>query len=313
MLSIVLGSLAPRRSRQVQSGAVGLAGSGVMLGLAVGPALGGVLMRLGPTAPFRAAAVLALLVAATVVARPEWLSASIESDGSPPARRSGFSVANLKPLAASPRLLVPMVLTFVERFTVGCFVVTFSLYAHGVRHLSDAETALHYSLFLLPFAIATYPLARSTDHWSRAWLMGAGGILYGAAFCSFGWVSGTELASALVIAGLASAMVYGPSLCSVASVGRDAGRATSMAMFHAAGCLGMLLGPAVAGAVTAVMNHAGFAIHARYTAVFTIAGTVQLLCILVLRTPLAKLRAGELAGSETHDAPTQASPSFSAD
>ena len=196
----------------------------------------------------------------------------------------------LRALAADPLFVAPALLAFAERFTVGCFVVTFSLYANHVRHLSDSQTGLHYSLFLVPFALATYPFARGTDRFPRGTMMTVGGVLYGVAFLTFGFTSGAALVAALMFAGLSSAMVYGPSLCCVARVGGGGERATSMALFHAAGCLGMLLGPAVAGIASALMRNAGVADPTRYSAVFILAGFAQLAAMVALRAPLRRLR-----------------------
>jgi MFS family permease len=291
VLSIVLGSLGRDRAGEGgHSRTVGLAGSGVMLAVALGPAAGGALLKLGPYAPLRAAAALALLVAAIATASPDALGGR-GPDVTP--RRSALGGPSLGALLKTPLFVVPAVLAFVERFTVGCFVVTFSLYAHSVRHLSDAQTGIHYSLFLLPFALATYPLTRGTERWSRAAMMALGGVLYGATFVTFGLASGGALALSLMVAGLASAMVYGPSLCCIAAASGQSGRATSMAFFHAAGCLGMLLGPAAAGIASAAMKHAGVDAHARYATVFALAGVAQLAAMLVLRAPIGRLRASE--------------------
>jgi len=287
LLSIVLGSLSRDRSvARAHGRAVGLAGGGAMLALAVGPAIGGPLLAIGPHAPFRAAALMAFLVSVTALGVPSWLSSS---------PRSVVAAAPEDPrrfgeLTRNPLMLVPLVLGATERFTVGCFVVTFSLYAHAVRHLSDATVALHYSLFLVPFALATFPLVRLGERYSRTLLMKAGAFLYGAAFLTFGWASGGALVLALVGAGVASAMVYGPSLCCVIAAGRGSERATAMALFHAAGCGGMLLGPAAAGLISFAVGALGAPMSTKYLAVFTFAGSVQLLLLRLLRAPLATLR-----------------------
>lgn len=287
VLSLTLGAISMAHGRRTR--AAGAGGAAIMGAVALGPAVGGALLRLGPLAPLRAAACLAL--ASGVLALVFGARLSSVGERAPRAVSAG---AALNELTSDPRLFVPAALAFAERFTVGCFVVTFALYAHEVRHLSDAQTSLGYSAFLIPFAVATYPLAR-TQRLSRGSMLALGGAMYGASFLSFGLASGPLLGVALVVAGASSAMVYAPSLCLVASAGASGRRATSMAFFHGAGCVGMMLGPAVAGIASAVGRHAGLSAHARYSLVFTIGGLVQLAVVWALRGSILRLRNGDEA------------------
>lgn len=292
-LSIVLGALAHRRWSSGRSTAA--AAGGVMFAVALGPAFGGALLRFDVALPLRAAAGLLASVGTLALVFPAALGGA--------ERRPRASVAPLARVIRSPLVFVPSALALVERFTIGCFVVTFALYAHRVRHLTDAQVSVHYSFLLLPFAIATYPLAGGTAKWSRASLIRAGGWIYGAAFVVLAWVEGVGLALALVVAGVASAMVYGPSLGFVAAAGRTLPRATAMAVFHAAGCFGMMLGPAVAGIVSSLVGRAGASDQLRYGTVFVLAGLVQLGAMRLLRSRIAGLRTLEDASPKGDERP----------
>jgi MFS family permease len=292
VLSLVLGAISAGERGHAR--AVGLGGGAVMAAVAIGPAFGGALLSLGPLAPIRAASVLAIMTAliAAVLGRPL-------DDARAPSQHTG----GLRAMLVDSTFVVPAALAFAERFTVGCFVVTFALYAHEVRHLTDAQTALRYSLFLVPFAAATYPLARSRVA-SRSTLLMVGGVLYGACFIVFGALSGAALAVALVLAGVSSAMVYAPSLCLVAIAGKRGRRATAMAAFHAAGCVGMMLGPAVAGIASATMRAAGVGASTRYATVFVIGGVAQLLIMTLLAPRISALRVKN--NQHTHDTTDEA-------
>lgn len=292
VLSITLGAIATAGRSHARAAGVG--GSAVMVAVAIGPAVGGALLRLGPMMPVRFASGLALAAALVAVL----CGAPLSSRGERP--RTSESI---KTLLRDPHLVVPAALAFAERFTVGCFVVTFALYAHEVRHLTDTQTALSYSLFLVPFAVATYPLARAR-RLSRATMLFAGGIAYGVTFLTFGVTSGLQLAAALVVAGASSAMVYAPSLCFVAAAGAGGKRATAMAVFHAAGCLGMMLGPAVAGIASAILRRAGTAAQTRYALIFVIGGVAQLVTMKLLAGRIHALRTSERdVGQETTTSP----------
>lgn len=276
-LSIALGSMGRGRRAGARASAIGLTGGGIMFGVAFGPSLGALLLRVSPSTPFVVASALMLIVAGLAAAR---------STTEAPRASTPIAHRPIARLLRLPEVLVPSALAFAERFTVGCFVVTFSLYAHRVRHLSDSVTALHYSLFLLPFAGATYPLARLARNVSRRSMFVVGGVMYAAAFVAFGLGGGTFLQVALVTAGIASATIYAPSLACLGDVD-DSERATAMGLFHAAGCVGMFLGPAVAGMTSALLARPLG--DARFAAVFGIAAFVQLVVLVAVRAPLAML------------------------
>lgn len=265
-----------------------MAGAAMMSGLVVGPPLGGALLGIADVAPFVGAAALMVLVALVTLFS---MDSTPEKPRVEPARISLFVLVR-----RAPALVVPAGIAFVERFTVGCFVVTFALRAHGVLGMSDTRISLGYSLFLVPFALAIHPVTMLSRRVPRATLLTAGGVLYGITFLAFGVADGPWLSIALVVAGLASAMMYAPALCYASTLAPREARTTAMASFHAAGCLGMMFGPAVAGILSAVLRRSGTDDVARYAAIFAFAGIAQLLAILALRSRLATLRAAEQDG-----------------
>lgn len=276
-LSLLLGFAAGARGDDEGRGDVALAGFGMMAALAVGPAIGGALLRRAPAAPFFAAAAAAVAVVAGATILPR---RAPRAEARPSIRVWGR-------LLADQRLAVPMALAFAERFGIGCFVVTFSLYAHHVLRLDDAHTAAGYSVMLVPFAAATYPVARAVRAARRPAVIAVGTVLYAVAIAAVGWTSDLALAAVLVVAGIASALIYGPSLCCVAAAGDGAVKASAMALYHAAGSLGMMIGLASAGVLSALL--AGAAEVDRYRAVFALAGAAQIVALLAARRGLVAL------------------------
>jgi MFS family permease len=264
---------------------LGAAGAAMTAAIALGPAFGGVLLGLSPTAPLAAAASLNLLVAVLLTTMPPFLAARAAS----PSRA--------EVLTRSPLLVVPLALGFAERFTVGCFVVSFAVYAHESLGLGDRETSLRMSLFVMPFAAAMYPAWLLCGRIARATLMGTGAFVYGVSFLLLALTRGALLDASLVLAGISSALMYAPSIWYTSALAPDRSRATAMALFNAAGCLGMMLGPAVAGVLSATLRAHGHGAATRYPVIFAVAGGVQLVTLLALRKPLAKLRATEPAPS----------------
>lgn len=255
-------------------------GAAMMAAIVAGPLVGGALLALGPEGPFGGAAVAAVLVSASSLGPQDELDA-------PVAPRHSMGLRRV--LADAPLLVVPAAIAFAERFTVGCFVVTFALRAHGVLAMSDRQISLGYSLFLIPFALGMYPAALTARWVSRPKQLAIGAVAYAGALVAFGTASGVWLALALVIAGLASAAMYAPTLSYASTLSPEGAPSTGMALFHAAGCVGMTLGPAAAGILSAILRAAGAADATRYGAVFALAAGALLAVVAALRGRLRTL------------------------
>ena len=274
LLSLVLAAA-------IRGGAVAGPGTAVMVAIAAGPPLGSLLVGFGPRVVLLAAAGIDLMVFA--------LLAAARAETTQPAAPRKFTLFGV--LRASPLLLVPSALAFAERFTVGAFVVSFAIYAHDVLGLSDRATGLRYSIFLVSFALSTYPVGKLGSRFSRPTVLASGGVLYGIAFLWLAVAPGPWVPVALLLAGVSSAMVYAPSLCYATTLAPAGARATSMALFQAAGCLGMMLGPAGAGMLSAILRARGHGPELRYPAVFAMAAVVQLGTMALLARRLRTLRA----------------------
>ncbi len=196
-------------------------------------------------------------------------------------------------LTDTPILRVPTLFIGAERFVVGCFVVTFSLYAHDVLDLSDARIGALYSWFLVPFALLTWPMGLLTAGVDRGVVLGAGALLYGVCFLLLGSVTGWALPVVLALAGVASAAVYTPSLCVVTERAPYSMRSVAMGLANAGGTLGMLLGTATAGIFTMVMSGRGAAQADVYRWVFQLAGSVQLAVLFIGLPALRSLSRGD--------------------
>jgi MFS family permease len=268
--------------------AMGLAGAAMMVAVALGAPLGTLLLSLGPAAPVLAGGALQLAVGFASLRVPA--SAEVTQGAMRPWRL----FADHRPLA------LPTLWLAAERFTVGCFVVTFALFAHQTLGLSDAHVGFLYSCFLLPFALASYPLGRMAERVERGALVAAGSLLYGAMFMLLGIVPAAALPAVLLCAGVAAAAIYAPSLCLAATVVPPALRATSMSVVNAAGSLGMLLGTALAGILGSVLARRGWDRAESATLIFCIAGAVQLASLLITARGLRSLEArGEDAAPST--------------
>ncbi len=260
--------------------AMGLAGAAVMLAIAFGSGLGGLLVGVSPRLPFLVGAALSLTVA---VAAPFLYASTLPVEHSEAAAKSRLRWRD-------PDVFGPLSAAFVERFTVGLIIVTFALFATKAHGLSDRSIGLLYSMLMLPFALLMYPASRLGDRMPRAALLGLGTLLYGLAITSLALVPKGGLPLSMVAAGIASSFMYGTVLCYAATLVPSESRGRMMALVNTAGALGMFLGPLFGGIMVAMGRNSADPLSA-YRNVFFLAGAVCASWV-VLQSPWLVARLG---------------------
>jgi MFS family permease len=268
-LALLFGSFRGSRRQLVSQ-----VGAAALSALAIGPALGGGLTRLGPAAPFRFAAALSLLLSGWLL-----LSARTAASPSQPERRELGQVWVL-----ARRLWAPLLLVASQRFAIGGLVAAFAVHLRAAHGLSDAHVGMCFSLLLCVFAAGTWWLGRRSARDSTGWLVG-GALLFAGALTLLGCAPVGLLLPALGLAGLGAAFVYAPILSLVASLARP--RATAMALLHAAGGVGMVLGPLGALGVDWALR--GSLAEVRTGAFMAASGIAHALCALGLLPALRAL------------------------
>ncbi len=250
--------------------AMGMAGGAVMLAIAFGSGLGGLLVGESARLPFIVGAALSLIVAASA---PFLYASTLPKEQS----------AEVAPRPISwrdPNVFGPLSAAFIERFTVGLIIVTFALFATKTHGLTDRSVGLLYSMLMLPFALLMYPASRMGDRVPRAALLGLATILYGAAISSLAIAPKAMLPVSMVVAGVASSFMYGTVLCYAATLVPAESRGRMMALVNTAGALGMFLGPMCGGLMVALGRGAADPVSA-YRNVFYLAGLVCMSWVVV--------------------------------
>lgn len=250
--------------------AMGMAGGAVMLAIAFGSGLGGLLVGESARLPFLVGSALSLIVAASA----PFLYASTLP------REQSAEVAPRPISLRDPNVFGPLSAAFIERFTVGLIIVTFALFATKTHGLTDRSVGLLYSMLMLPFALLMYPASRMGDRVPRAALLGLATILYGAAISSLAIAPKAMLPVSMVLAGVASSFMYGTVLCYAATLVPSESRGRMMALVNTAGALGMFLGPMCGGLMVALGRGAADPMSA-YRNVFYLAGLVCLSWVVV--------------------------------
>jgi MFS family permease len=254
---------------------MGRMAAAVVAGIALGAPLGTLLLLGGPPLVFGAAAALAGLGALgclTLEQAPQALSRP--RPASWPAARA---------------LQLPALFVGAERFAVGCFVTTFSLYAHQSLGQSDRQVGAGFSVFLLCFALSSWTVGLASRRISPRLLLAGGAALFGLGFASLGFVGESALWPALALVGLASGCIYTPSLCLASQGVAETQRSTAMGLINGAGTLGMMLGTALAGILSGALMHRGWTRAEATSAVFVMAGGAQWLVLAFGASALLRL------------------------
>jgi MFS transporter, DHA1 family, tetracycline resistance protein len=275
------------------SRAMGMAGGAVMLAIAFGSGLGGILVGEDERLPFLVGAGLSTLIA---IAAPFLYSSSLPSETSSQTPHPSLSLRD-------PNVFGPLSAAFVERFTVGLIIVTFALFATKSHGLSDRSVGLLYSMLMLPFALLMYPASRLGDRVPRAALLALGTLLYGGAIASLAAVPREFLPVSMIVAGIASSFMYGAVLCYAATLVPAGSRGRMMALVNTAGACGMLAGPMLGGMLVAAFRTESEPLAAYRNVLFIAGASCALWTLLQARWLMARLaverREHALAAAET--------------
>ena len=140
-----------------------------MGGTIVGPLIGAALFQVSVAATFLASAFTALLVAGAILATLPAVSPSAveaEVEQAPAALWRDPIIAGVTIASAAVGILI------------GMYDTVWSLLMH-VRHATDLEIGLSFTLFALPFTIGSWPAGWLADHVDNRWLIGASSLAAG--------------------------------------------------------------------------------------------------------------------------------------
>lgn len=259
-----------------RGGTMGSLASSIMVGVAVGSPLGGRLVGGGPAVVYLTGAAL-LVLGALVVG-----TVSVPAATHPARDRYRWR--------RTPETWIPLGYAFLDRFSVGVFVSTFTLYLTHVAGLAPAQRGALVALFMGPFALLCYPVGRLAD--TRGWFapLVVGNVLFGITFATYGMVPVAWLPVVMVASGVFSALMFAPSLLLVAELSHRGAGDGLFGAFQMAGSLGFLLGPMAGGIlVSATRNALG---EPAYASIFAGVGALTLvMAVLTLRAFPARHRA----------------------
>ena len=261
--SLLMAMVLDRTTEELRGRYSGMMGASLILGVSLGAPVGGLISReLGPRAPLLAAAVLFLVVAAGSFLLQE------------PTRhvRQITMSRILGTVRQRPRLLMPMAFHFVDRFTVGFFVVVFPLYLDSLGAHDPAVRGRYLALYLLPFAVLQLVTGRLVERIGPMPLLMVGSLAYGIMLSTVGFSDLLMLWPVMIALGVLAAVMFPPTLTLTSRFSEPATRGTAMGGFNVAGSLGFAIGPIVGGWAYALRGY-GFA--------FVLSGAMEILAAIV--------------------------------
>ena len=163
-----------------------------------------------------------------------------------PSRRSGWNTD-------ITLAWVPLSYAFMDRFVIGVFVSTFTLFLSDVHHATGAQLGLLMALFLVPFASLGWPAGRLADRvgWYRPLVIST--LVFGAVFAMYARVPYEALPWLMMLSGALSALMCAPNLLLTSEVAQRAGDGIFGA-FQIAGSVEFLIGPALGGVLVATLR-----------------------------------------------------------
>lgn len=280
-LSLLLSLAASLGGEHRRGLTMGLTGAGMMLGVALGAPIGGLLGRTDTLRPLIVGAV--LLVFAALLSAAGLLDPKVDET------RPKLS-AIWRAVRQHRAVIAPLIFAFADRFTVGFYTTTFSLFASGLHGASPPRVGIWISCFMLPFALLSFPFGVLADRVSKTALLCSGSLIYGVLTASLGFWPTGAIPFGMAVIGTSAAVMFVPSMLMTTDLTPPEIRSTALGAFNMAGSLGFILGPLTGGLVSDLVRAThGPAIG--YQAAFGVAGAAELLCVLVALPYLLRLRA----------------------
>lgn len=234
--------IAANRSGGERRGAsLGLVAAALMVGVGVGAPLGGILIDQDPLSVYRVGAVLLLMAAAAAAFVPE--------SASPRGRASRYDWDRRRIVA-----WMPLAYGFADRFLIGIFVSTFTLFLTEVHGVGAATRGMLMSLFLLPFAVLCWPAGKLADRIGWYWPLIVANVAFGFVYATYGFLPLTLLPLAMIASGVLSALMFAPSLVLVSDFAKRGAGEGLFGSFQVAGSFGFLTGPLVGGVLVEVLR-----------------------------------------------------------
>jgi MFS family permease len=250
---------ANRAAGEKRGASLGALASALMLGITVGSPLGGWLVERGPEAVYRVGAAIFVL-------------AALVCQGAPVSEMTASKPRHYRFQWRRAESWVPLGYAFMDRFSIGIFVSTFTLFLAREHQVGPTQRGWLVALFMIPFAALCYPVGRLAERAGWFPLLVGGNVAFGLVYGSYGFTPLGLLPASMVLSGIASAFIFAPSLLLVSELVRRGNGEGLFGIFQVAGSLGFLAGPIAGGVLVAVTGADG---RPAYEAIFATVGVAE--------------------------------------
>lgn len=235
---------ANRSGGERRGASLGIVAGALMIGVGIGAPIGGVLIDRDPGSVYPIGAVLLLVAAVSAAFVPATSSPTRD-----PAARYKWDRTRLVSW-------MPLAYGFADRFLIGIFVSSFTLFLTEVHGVGAATRGMLMSLFLLPFALLCWPAGKLADRIGWFWPLIIANVAFGVVYATYGFLPLAWLPLAMIASGVLSALMFAPSLALVSDFARRGAGEGLFGSFQVAGSFGFLAGPLVGGILVEVLRDA---------------------------------------------------------
>ena len=251
---------------------MGILGAGMMMGMAIGAPLGGIVTDRWLDGPFYIASALF-----AVALLQTWLV--IEE----PLERRKKEVGERPPLHEERDLWIPSIYGFVERFTAGFFVASFASFLINDFDFSAGRAGMFLGIFFLPFALLQYPFGRLTDRYGPLPFILGGSVMYGIIMIVVTRFQPVPIAILMMLLGVLAAAMLPASLILVGHMSVPSTHGRAMGLFNAMGSVGFAAGEILGGVLSGLWS---------YSVSFTVGGLSVIVVVAVTAVPLVRMFRG---------------------
>jgi MFS family permease len=243
---------------------VGLFGVFLALAMGSGPVLGGILAGYGVLIPYYSAALLSIIVFLTsfvLLKEPKQL------------QKRPSLVENTVIVFRKPRLIIPGIFNFIDRFHIGFILFILPLFLQIGLGVRPELRGMVLGLFALPFIILQYPVGKWSDRIGRFKPLIFGSICYGIMLVFMGFLGSFGffvIIVGFIILGIGNGLTGPPAMALVGDTVEADDNATGMGFFNLMGNVGIIIGPLIGGF---------FITYTNFVVAFVIAGLIELISL----------------------------------
>ncbi|MFX1506030.1 MAG: MFS transporter [Promethearchaeota archaeon] len=246
---------------------LGIFGMFLALAMGSGPVLGGILAGLGVLAPYYMASILSFFV---------FLVALIFLKEPPKLIPKPSLVENVGIVFRKPRLIIPAIFNFVDRFHIGFILYILPLFLPIVLQVEPELRGMVLGLFALPFIFLQYPVGKWSDKIGRYQPLIIGSIIVGTILAIMGFLGTFGLFAVMVgfiILGIGNGFTGPTAMALVGDTVEVDDNAVGMGFFNLLGNIGIVMGPFVGGILAYSETQTAF------VTAFLVAGLIEFISL----------------------------------